>query len=293
MEKDFVTSLRDSIDIAKKGDIMSPEYKKHFEVTCRTMIIRYFFDIAIPAVTAYLASSDSLLQFLIKHNVLASSINISLFQDICLFINIVFTTFILCFRLIKYEFRQKSSNKKISGLYNMVKKIIQSNLCQISGDSNISFDLRIFVPKKSFRRWIKSLFSKNAEKWFIIRNVEPFASRDVTEHLEFRVEPNPQGLVGSAYTKKSIVYDDNLSETNSTAYSLDQTQVSRTSSLLWSICIPILNENNDVIAIMALDSNTSDLDITANKDAVRRLTNTIAIMMRDSVPELFKSKVGF
>ena len=175
----------------------------------------------------------------------------------------------------------------------MVKKIIQSNLSQISGDSNISFDLRIFVPQRSICCCIKSLLHLQTEKWFFIRNIEPFANKDITEHLKFRVDPDPQGLVGSAYSKKSIVYDDNLAETNSTSYSLDQAQVSRTSALLWSICVPILNEKNEVIAIMALDSNTSKLDISANKDAIRTLTNTIAIMMKDSVPELFKSGVGF
>ena len=80
---------------------------------------------------------------------------------------------------------------------------------------------------------------------------------------------------------------------NSTSYSLDQSQVNRTSGLLWSICVPILNDKNEVIAIMALDSDTSKLDIEENKDAVRTLTNTIAVMMKDSVPELFKSEVGF
>ncbi len=257
------------------------------------VIIRYIIDIAIPALTAYLAASDSFLQFLIRRNILASSFNVDLFQDICLFINIIFTTFVLCLRLIKNEFQEKSNSRKISGLYNVVKKIIQSNLSQISGDSNLSFDLRIFVPKRSLRCWIKSLFHKNTEKWFCIRNIEPFANKDVTEHLVFRVEPNPQGLVGSAYSKKCIVYDDNLSETNSTSYSLDQSQVNRTSGLLWSICVPILNDKNEVIAIMALDSDTSKLDIEENKDAVRTLTNTIAVMMKDSVPELFKSEVGF
>lgn len=257
------------------------------------IVIRYIIDIAVPALTAYLAASDSLLKFLIGHNILAKNFNISLFQDICLLINIVFTTFVLCLRLIRYEHREESSIRKISGLYNMVKKIIQSNLSHISGDSNISFDLRIFVPKRSISCFIKSLFHIKTEKWFFIRNIEPFANKDITEHLKFRVDPDPQGLVGSAYSKKSIVYDDNLAETNSTSYSLDQAQVSRTSALLWSICVPILNEKNEVIAIMALDSNTSRLDISANKDAIRTLTNTIAIMMKDSVPELFKSGVGF
>ena len=41
---------------------------------------------------------------------------------------------------------------------------------------------------------------------------------------------------------------------------------------------------------MAFDSDSSPLDISSNKDEIRTLTNTLAIMMRDSVPELFKQK---
>ena len=175
----------------------------------------------------------------------------------------------------------------------MLKTFFQSNLGQISGNSNISFDLRIFVPKRRVFHWIKRIFCKNDEKWFYIRNIEPFASRDTTEHLRFRVEPNPQGLVGQAYATKAIVYDDNLPETNNSAYSLDQAQVNRTSNLLWSICVPVLDENNNVIAVMALDSNISKLNISENKDEIRSLTNTLAVMMRDSVPEFFKIEVGF
>ena len=96
--------------------------------------------------------------------------------------------------------------------------------------------------------------------------------------------------MGDAYKSGSIVYDDKLSVTNSTEYSLEQTQLSRTSNLRWSICVPISNEKNEVIAVMAFDSDKSDLNIEKNKNDLKNLTNTLAIMMRDSVPELFKRK---
>ena len=40
----------------------------------------------------------------------------------------------------------------------------------------------------------------------------------ITEPLRFRVDPHPQGLVGEAYAGKSIVYDENLLQTNSVDY---------------------------------------------------------------------------
>ena len=255
-----------------------------------TRLIRYIIDIAIPALSAYLANNDSVVLFLISKKILSNQFNVNLFQNICLIVNILFTTFVLYTKILTMEAKEESSKRKISGLYKMVKIFIQSNLGQISGDKNISFDLRIFVPKRSILAFFRKIFHKRNEKWFYIRNIEPFASKDTTEHLKFRVAPEPQGLVGKAYSTKSIVYDDNLSVTNSTDYSLDQTQVSRTSNLLWSVCVPVLNEKNEVVAVVALDSTTSKLNIKDNKDEIRNITNTLAVMMNDSVPEFFKKK---
>lgn len=82
-------------------------------------------------------------------------------------------------------------------------------------------------------------------------------------------------------------------QTNSVDYDLDQLQVNRTSKLLWSICVPILDDKSNVIAVMAFDSTVSRLNIVEHKDEIRTLTNTFAVMMHDSVPELFKGKVSF
>lgn len=255
--------------------------------------LRYLLDIAIPAITAYLASSDTFISFLISHDILSEELNITLFRDICLLINVLYTTLFLCVKLNILESKEESYKKQIAGLYNVIKQFLQSNLGQISGNSNISFDLRIFIPEKNILMVLKRLFGHSKEKWFVIRNIEPFARKDITEHLRFRVEPDAQGLVGMAYSRKSIVYDDHLVETNNSEYSLNQAQVNRTSNLLWSICIPILDDKNEVVAIMAIDSGTTNLNIDENKDDIRTLTNTLAVMLRDSVPELFRSEVSF
>ena len=254
-------------------------------------IFKYALDVAIPAISAYLASDETIIQWLISNQFLPQGFKIALFQRICLIINIFFTTFVLYMRMVYHSHKEEQCRKEIAGLYNMIKQFAQSALITMTKNKNFSFDLRIFVPEVSVSRWLKAtLMRKQKEKWFVIRNIEPFAKKDITEHLKFRVEPAAQGLVGSAYSSGSIVYDDNLESTNSTEYSLEQTQLSRTSSLKWSICVPILNDNNEVIAVMAFDSDKSNLNIEKNKIELKNMTNTIAIMMRDSVPELFKRK---
>jgi len=254
-------------------------------------IIKYIFDIAVPAVCTYLASDDAVIKWLIRRNLLSGNFNILLFQRVCLLVSVLFTTFILNIKIMHYEHNEERQNKEIAGLYNVIKQFAQSNLAAISNNNNFTFDLRIFVPEINIFKLVTAFLTRRkAERWFVIRNIEPFAKRDITEHLRFRVEPEIQGLVGAAYERGAIVYDEALSITNSTEYSLDKSQLSRTAKLLWSICVPILDENNKVFAVMAFDSDSSPLNISSNKEEIRTLTNTLAIMMRDSVPEMFKPK---
>ncbi len=254
-------------------------------------IINYILNIVIPAVSAYLASDDTLFIWLTNNGFWPSNINIDFVQRLFLILNIIFTTFVLNLKLFYLLHRQEQNRKEVSGLFNMIKQFAQSSFISITDNKNFSFDLRIFVPEISVCRWIKAFLTrKQPEKVFVIKNIEPFAKKDITEHLRFRVEPNKQGLVGEAYETGAIVYDDKLSLTNSTDYALAQSQLSRTSNLRWSICVPICNNNNEVIAVMAFDSDSSDLNIGGNKNEIKSLTNTLAIMMRDSVPDLFKLK---
>lgn len=255
------------------------------------LILEVLAGIAIPALSAYLASDDTIIKWLISNNFLSSNFDTQSFQRICLIVNIIFTIVLLEGRLVYHKHKEQQGRQEIIGLYNMIKQFAQSNFAAISKNDNFSFDLRIFVPEVSIWGQIKARVQRRkCEKWFVIRNIVPFAKQDITEHLRFMVEPETQGLVGAAYQSGSIVYDDMLTLTNSTKYSLGHSQLSRTSNLRWSICVPILDEKNAVLAVMAFDSDTSDLDIESSRDELNALTNTLAMMMYDSVPELFKRK---
>ena len=255
-------------------------------------IIRYLVDALIPAITAYLANSDTLYEYLKKVNILSDKVNVATVKECFLIVNIVFTAVLLAPQIILAERRTRNAEQKIDGLNNTLKQFVQNNFVHITKNENFSFDMRIFVHERSIFQYIKKIFGRS-EMWFTIRNITPFASKDITEHLRFRVDPHPQGLVGEAYAGKSIVYDENLLQTNSVDYALDQLQVNRTSKLLWSICVPILDDSNNVIAVMAFDSTVSKLNIKEHKEEIRTLTNAFAVMMHDSMPDLFKGKVRF
>lgn len=253
-------------------------------------IFWYLVDIAIPVMLAYLATKNTLFIWLTENNLLPQNFNVALCQEVCLFLNIAFTTFVLNSKLLYQQCKGNQYKKEIAGLFNIIKEVARNNFVDITKNKDFSFDLRIFVLEISIINVVISHLGWKREKWFVIRNIEPFAKKDVTEHLRFRVYPNPQGIVGKVYQSGDIVYDDQLQKTNSQNYALDHSQINRTSNLLWSICVPIVSKGKNVIAIVAFDSDRSKLDISKNKEKIRTLTNTITLLMYDSTPELFARK---
>ena len=202
---------------------------------------------------------------------------------------IILTT-VLGGRIVIYEYKQQADEKRIAGLYNMIKRFAQSNFEKISKNGNFSFEMRIFVKEKNWVHILPKWLCRNRDVFFSIRNIYPFAHNDITENLRFRAYPDPQGLVGKCYVDKSIYYDENLTETNKT-YSLNENQIAKTTDLKWSICVPIFDQSNEIIAIVAFDSQVSKLSIEKNEEAIRKLVNTFSQMLYDCAPTLFKQKV--
>lgn len=198
--------------------------------------------------------------------------------------------FVLNAKLFYQQYKVNQYQKEIAGLFNIIKEVARNNFVYITKNKDFSFDLRVFVLETSVINIVMSYLGRKREKWFVIRNIEPFAKKDVTEHLRFRVCPNLQGIVGKVFQSGDIAYDDQLQETNSQNYALDHSQINRTSNLLWSICVPIVRTGKNVIAIVAFDSDRSKLNINKNKEKVFILTNTITLLMHNSIPELFTRK---
>lgn len=174
----------------------------------------------------------------------------------------------------------------------MVKTIFGSTLENILEKKPINFNMRIFVPVKTPSYfWFK--LTKRGTVCFEIKNIAPFARSDTTAHLRFRVTPNSQGLVGDCYCQKEIIYDDNLQQTNATNWNLEEMQIARTGSLLWSICIPIIDQSNSVIAVISLDSVDTPVDISAHRAELAPFLMTFATLLHDSAPGLFKGRFSF
>lgn len=255
-------------------------------------IVTFLFYTVIPCLTAYLSSSSFLYGILIKYNILSKEFNIAQAQDVFLIISVFFTTFVVGIKIVRNEYKSSQHDKQVAGLYNMIKEICTSSLKEVSKSSTVDFNMRIFVPLITPKYLVHKFYKRNKfEFYFVIRNITPFAKSDQTELLRFRVYPRPQGIVGECYRSKKIVYDDNLQSTNETNWNLNRAQIARTNDLLWCICIPIIDHDNDnVVAVVSLDSNTSKIEISSHRQELSLLLNTYSFLLYDSVPDLFKER---
>ena len=244
---------------------------------------------AIPSILSYLASSNVIFDYLIDHNIVGSAINIPFIQDCCLWIGILFSAVFLSLRLIIVQIRFDSIQEERNMLIKMSKEIVSKALADSCTPSPQDFDIRLFLPKRPvLYRILDFLRISRVPRKFAIKNIELIAEQGTTKNLEFEVSPNSQGLVGKSYADKSIIFDDNLETNNSVDYNLGHNQIQRTSSLKWSICCPILSQDNNVVAILAIDGQTKMAIKSSKKNELFQVISGYSRMLYDNVPPLFK-----
>lgn len=244
---------------------------------------------AIPSVLSYLANSSFVFDKLQKNGWIGQAVNISEIQDFCLWVGIVFSALLLSLNLIITKFRRDSYLEQRNNLISMNKALLANALGPTFVSNEASFDIRIFIPKhRKLYRLYNLVKNTSFSRKYIIKNISIIAEKGSTKDLQFEVFPNPQGLVGECYKTKAIIYDDKLYETNDSNYRLDKAQIARTSDLKWSICCPVFEKNDIVVAIIALDGKTKITIDSEKENALRTHLSSFSQMLFDSVPQLFK-----
>lgn len=243
---------------------------------------------AVPAFLSYLANSSLVFDKLIELQFLSEKINVALIQDYCLLASILFSALALSLNLIFTQIRHDQILEQRNSLIKMNKDILSSSLGKRFLSDTSSFDIRIFVPKYPILYDVaKKVGISKIPKKFVIKNIDLISEPGITKNLQFEVSPKEEGLVGWCYQTKSMVYDDDLEHTNDKLYMLNKNQIDRTSNLKWSICCPVMGENDDVVAIVALDGKTR-INIDKGKEAtLREEITAFCCMLYDSVPQLF------
>ena len=251
--------------------------KEFFKVLLATLV---------PSLLTYLANSDYFFQRLIEKRIIGESFNITQAQDVLLVLGIISSVLLLSVNLLISRIQYNKVIEQRDQFLIMNTEILKSALKPLGfGD----FDIRIFIPEHPiFYKKKKKKKDVQGKKVFIIKNIQTMAKEGLTKNLQFEVQPHPQGLVGLCYEQKMICYDDNLENTNTTDYNLDNNQISRTSDLKWSICCPVFNNSEDIVAILALDGKTK-MKIEKNQEkAIYDNVVCFSRLLFDASPNLFK-----
>ena len=246
---------------------------------------------AIPSFLSYVSNSDYFFTKLINTGIFSENItkSIDLIQDGCLIASIVLSVILLSATSAKAQIKHELILEQRNLLIKMNKDNLKTALVEKFSKEFSNFNIRIFIPKHP--RWyalLKWLHIKNYKVFFIIKNIPQIAEVGITTNLEFEVYPKCEGLVGLCYKEKVMYYDDNLTKNNSTSYNLGDNQIARTSNLEWSICCPVFDSANNVIAIIALDGTEK---LTIDKSREIELSKQIVVfsrMLYDAVPLLFR-----
>ena len=244
---------------------------------------------ALPAFLSFLASSELIFLKLIEKNIVSNAINIPVIQDYCLWVGFLLSAFFLSGQLLLVKVKYDRTLEERNLLIRMSKDILSGTLGKLCFSNQPNFDVRIFIPKWPLLYSLEeAIHFPNSKRKFIIKNIDLIAEQGTTKDLEFEVFPKQEGLVGLCYQSKSMVLDDDLEHSNSTEYNLGENQISRTSNLKWSICCPIFDTNNTVVAILALDGKSKITIAEENIPILNEHVVAFSRLLYDSVPQLFK-----
>ena len=257
------------------------------------LVFKILFLIVFPTVLSVLSQTDVITNYLIERQLLGNNFNIDMFKDICMIISIVLNGLLLGFDYVASNIINKRQYKRITELLSYSKEVFIDALADVwKQKGKFDINIRIFIPEnKLYLILIKySFFKKRIPLYFKIKNIPCWAKSGNTDKLKLRVTPNPQGLVGQCFNTKNIVYDANLRESNDNQYGLSNVQIHQTSQLTTSICVPVFDQKNNVIAVVAYDSIESicapDKFILTQES--KNILLTFANRMYKIVPELFK-----
>lgn len=238
---------------------------------------------ALPAVAVVLERS-SLLVAMQRRGILGPGIHVSTVKSTCSWLAGILAALFLSLDLYRAKARADELLHQRDALVDTFKEAFVESLEGQLGCRLPRINVRIFVP---VRTRIKCPWRRNP-LYFAIRNYRCLAEVGITSGLWFRVTPNPQGLVGECYHTKQIVCNNDLPDSNG-EYNLTEYQRSKTNDTGFVLCAPIINKDDDVLAVVSFDTK-GKLSLERRKDFTTFADGAGMCAQRLYVclPELFK-----
>lgn len=174
------------------------------------------------------------------------------FQTIIFFLGLAATLAIFPYIVERYKRHIDYQSDVIKRFLKSLKATITNELEIAFNEPDLNLNIRFFFEKRDILSRFIKLFTNKI--YFKIYNLDGIFEDEV-ESLEFRVYPNPQGLIGKCYNDRRIWYDFFLQDNHTTpVYNLTKSQQQKTEYCEFAVACPIFNEDDTIDLIIAFDS---------------------------------------
>lgn len=170
----------------------------------------------------------------------------------------------------------KRKNKNLIELAKEMRNVFNQALGKEVKIHNLNLNVRKYKPVKWYRVNFKDMFKK---KFFEAVDFDFLNNSSSLNGMRFEVEPMNCGLVGVAYAKKSLVYDDKLTlKERHKQYNLNNihTENHVISKTDFAVAKPVIDKNNKVVEIITFDTE-QDVEIPTDISKKKSIENMIRI----------------
>jgi hypothetical protein len=204
----------------------------------------------LPSIFIFLGRNTYLFEYFQKKGIFGfnKGSDIIYIQTYFFFIGIVWVGLIFPLRYAYVKKKQKQQNLIHSELIEYNKKLLFKYPQTMYKTLNTNFNTRIFVPKKGILSFLKKSTTLVPQEYSGLTN------KLEEKKLNFCVNNSTtQGMVGKSFKEKEIFIDFDMSNQNK--YELTENQKRLVRDAKFCSTIPILDNNNQAIAVLAVDSN--------------------------------------
>lgn len=168
---------------------------------------------------------------------------------------------------LRYQLLRRAVKKQRDRLKDVaieLSKIFSKNLGKEIKLHDLRLNVRKFTIRPFYKKHIKYWF-KTSKVYCQVNNYDFLNKEGNSENFSFQVSPIQRGLVGVAYAKKCIMYDDKLTE-RMEKYNLNNNHKNNNviANTDFAIVKPFVNKNDKVKSIIAFDTE-QDVSIPDEK----------------------------
>lgn len=203
----------------------------------------------IPTILIYMGKTEGFFNFLKEHKFIKVDANINCTQFWCFLLGCIWAGLVIPVQFAKTKIKLKEKDGEFNELLKFNKDIYFKSAKEKIKKQSVSFRTRVFVPEKGLKsRWKKI---RHKKKEFHLKYFKSISDSISNKNLHFEVTPNIQGMVGKTFERKSILIDFDVQQTD---YNLTHYQRSNTTDVKFCSTIPIFDKDNEVKAIISVDS---------------------------------------